>query len=563
MPADADRYVTPEKREYETATTDGSVRTEVMPSLATRRQVAVQLQASSTAPAALPPQEARERLSWAALQVAIAYLVVYGLYIATYTPSYLSRVRPELDVVRDGAFPMELLCGVFTIGLSVAVFLLARGRRIPSALAEDAGLIYYVAVAAGISLFEHWEPRPEAYTPISITWVCLWITLYPMMVPASRGKLFVAALAAACTGPMAMILSVALRGTELPSPQVLTWVLAPPFVAFALAIYPTPHIHRLESALEKVRELGSYKLTELLSRGGMGEVWKAKHRLLARPAAIKLIRPDVLAVARGAGRVQTLRRFEREARIVSSLCSPHTVQVYDFGVTEDGSFYTVMELLDGLDLETLVRRHGPIPPERAVQFLCQACESLAEAHARQLIHRDVKPANLITCRYGMEVDFLKVLDFGLVHANLPADSGDSRLTAEGLAAGTPAYISPELARGDEHYDHRVDVYGLGCVAYWLLTGKTLFQAANPMAMLMAQVQEIPGAPSLASEAEIPEELDRLVLDCLAKSPDDRPRDALALRARLAAIPFPDQWTEARARQWWAEHHVELAGETPR
>ncbi len=560
MSADGD--ATRETREYEAAVTDGSLRTEVMPSLATRRQVAVQLQATSAPDLALPPQEARERLSWAALQLAIAYLVVYGLYIATYTPAYLTSARPDLDLIRDGSFPMEHACAVVTIGASLVVFLLARGRKIPAHLAQDVGLIFYVGGAAGISLFEHWEPRPEAYTPISITWVCLWITLYPMMVPATRGKLFVAALAAACTGPMALILSVALRGGELPSPQVLTWVLAPPFVAFALAVYPTPHIHRLESALEQVRELGSYKLTERLSRGGMGEVWKAKHRLLARPAAIKLIRPDVLAGAHAGGRVQALRRFEREARIISSLCSPNTVQVYDFGVTEEGSFYTVMELLDGLDLETLVKRHGPVPPERVVHFLTQACESLAEAHARQLIHRDVKPANLIACRYGMDVDFIKVLDFGLVRADRATEPGDTKLTAEGLAAGTPAYISPELARGDTHYDHRVDLYGLGCVAHWLLTGRTVFEAANPMAMLLRHVQDRPAPPSSLRD-DVPAELDRLVLDCLAKDPDDRPRDASALRSRLESIAVDEDWTVQRARTWWAEHHVELAGERPR
>ncbi len=563
MPADGDRYVTPENREYESATTDGSLRTEVMPSLATRRQVAIQIDGTSSPAIALPAQEARERLSWAALQLAIAYLVVYGLYLATYTPPYLEAARPDLDLVRDGAFPMEHVCALVTVLGSVAVFLLARGRLIPARLAPDVGLVFYVAGAAGISLFEHWEPHPSTYTPISITWVCLWITLYPMMVPATRGKLAVAAFAAASTGPMALLLSTAIRGTDLPAAQVLAWVLAPPFLAFALAVYPTPHIHRLESALEKVRELGSYKLTELLSRGGMGEVWKAKHRLLARPAAIKLIRPDVLAGAHASGRSQVLRRFEREARIVSSLCSPNTVQVYDFGVTEEGSFYTVMELLDGLDLESLVHRHGPIPPERVVHFLCQACDSLAEAHARQLVHRDIKPANLIACRYGMDVDFLKILDFGLVLANVPAESGDTRLTADGLAAGTPAYIAPELARGDEHFDHRVDLYGLGCVAHWLLTGRTVFEAPNPMAMLMEQAQSTPSAPSVRSPGPVPPALDRLVLDCLSKDPDDRPRDALSLRARLDAIELAEQWTEQRSRQWWAEHHLELAGQRPR
>ena len=511
----------------------------------------------------LPAEEVRERLGRTAIQVAILFLVVYGVYVITYTPDYLAEVRTDLDVPRPGRWPVEHLSAVGTIVTAVAVFLLARLRRLPARLAGDVGLVFYVAVALGISVFEHWEPWPTYYVPIHISWVCLWIALYPLMVPARRGKLALAALAAALTGPMALFASVAVRGTPLPAVESLTWVVLPPFLAAALAVYPGTSIHRRKVAKERARELGAYQLTRLLSRGGMGEVWKAEHRLLARPAAIKLIRPAKFQKAPPIKRRHTVQRFEREARITASLRSPHTVELYDFGVTDDGSFYNVMELLDGQDLKTLVQEHGPLPPERAAHFLVQACDSLAEAHARNLVHRDIKPANLFACRYGLEVDFLKVLDFGLVGTPVPAEGGDTRLTADGLAAGTPAYIAPELARGDPHYDHRVDIYGLGCVAYWLLTARTVFQAPNPMAMLLEQAQSEPESPSVHAPVPLPEALDGLVMDCLSKDPDRRPRDAAALRSRLDAVPLEQQWTSHRSMQWWAEHHVELAPESPR
>ncbi|MDP7115312.1 MAG: serine/threonine-protein kinase, partial [Myxococcota bacterium] len=417
--------------------------------------------------APLAEDEVRERLGRTAVQVALLFLIVFGVYVITYTPEYLAEVRRDVDVVRLAPVPVEQAAAVFTIVLSLSVFLLVRSRRLPSRVAVDVGLVYYVLVAAGISLFEHWEPWPTEYVPIHISWVCLWIALYPMMVPTGRGKLALAALTAAAAGPMALLASVAIRGTPLPEVESLTWVIVPPFLAVALAVYPGTTLHRQARSTGKIRELGAYQLRDLLSKGGMGEVWRGEHRLLARPAAIKLIRPRKFANATPLKRRHTVQRFEREARITASLRSPHTVELYDFGVTDDGSFYNVMELLDGLDLKTLVRKHGPLPPERAMHFLAQACDSLAEAHARSLVHRDIKPANLFACRYGLEVDFLKVLDFGLARTAQPFDDREDRITAEGMTAGTPAYIAPELASGAPDYDHRVDLYGLGCVGYWL------------------------------------------------------------------------------------------------
>jgi serine/threonine protein kinase len=231
----------------------------------------------------------------------------------------------------------------------------------------------------------------------------------------------------------------------------------------------------------------------------MGDVWRAHHRLLIRPAAIKLIRPQP------AGDPGLLhRRFEREARATAALRSPHTVQLYDFGVADDGTLYYVMELLEGLDLETLVRRFGQVPAERAVPILKQVCHSLAEAHQAGLVHRDIKPANLFITRAGGERDFVKVLDFGLVKLGQGSEAPEVlRLTATGAVAGTPAYVAPEIVLGDAHVDHRADLYALGCVGYWLLTGRLVFEGDTRMKVLVQHAQTPPPPPSTRTELSIP------------------------------------------------------------
>src|SRR5262245_24008926 len=220
--------------------------------------------------------------------------------------------------------------------------------------------------------------------------------------------------------------------------------------------------------------MGSYHLVELLGRGGMGEVWRGEHRLLKRPAAIKLVRPELLGANSDADSHDMLRRFEREAQATAALSSPHTIRLFDFGVTSDRTFYYVMELLAGRDLESLVREFGPVPADRALFLLRQACHSLADAHARGLVHRDVKPANIYTCRMGLEYDFVKVLDFGLVKFADRTAMQQTLMTAAHTTTGTPAYMAPELILGEADIDRRADVYALGCVAYYLLTGQLVF-----------------------------------------------------------------------------------------
>ncbi len=313
------------------------------------------------------------------------------------------------------------------------------------------------------------------------------------------------------------------------------------------------------AGVHRAHERGSYQLLELLGHGGMGEVWLAEHRMLARPAAVKIIKPQALG-RDGDERGRTvLQRFEQEAQATALLRSPHTIELFDFGLADDGTFYYVMELLDGFDLETLVDEHGPQPAERVVYLIRQACLSLAEAHARGLIHRDVKPANTHVCRYGLEVDFVKVLDFGLVK-----DSGghDVRLTGEQMTLGTPAYMAPEMALGGE-LDGRSDIYSVGCVAYWMLTGQRVFAGETAVQVVARHLGDAPVPPSQATELEVPEALDRLVLDCLAKQPADRPADAGQLVERLDTLGLADAWSRDRRERWWQLHAPPARNYEPR
>ena len=322
-------------------------------------------------------------------------------------------------------------------------------------------------------------------------------------------------------------------------------------------------IHALDRRYDEASEMGQYTLEKRLASGGMGEIWQAKHRFLARPAAVKVIHPEMINPLDPAAAAAVLERFEREARATAMLESRHTVQVYDFGRTQDGDFYYAMELLKGLDLESMVTRYGPLPPSRVVHFLRQACDSLAEAHEIGRVHRDVKPANLFVCKFGREYDVLKVLDFGLVTRSGSEASRDMRLDEGDNMAGTPAYMAPEQVLAVTKIDHRSDLYSLGCVAYWLLTGHTVFDIERPLAMAVAHVKAPPMRPSRRTEMPIPRDLERLVMQCLAKDPEARPASAEELSHRLGACTTTEPWAQREATQWWEQHRpldkVEVPG----
>jgi serine/threonine-protein kinase len=299
--------------------------------------------------------------------------------------------------------------------------------------------------------------------------------------------------------------------------------------------------------------MGMYRLKDRIGMGGMGEVWKAEHALLARPAAIKLIRPEALTSNNGNDLKSIIPRFKKEAQITANLRSPHTIELYDFGVTDNGVFYYVMEFLDGLDLETLVERFGPQPAERVVHLMYQSAESLSEAHHNGLVHRDIKPSNLYISRMGIRADFLKVLDFGLVKSLDAEASGETKLTAEGTTTGTPAFMAPEMALGKGGVDGRSDIYALGCVAYWLLTGELVFQGETPMEIVVNHVKTEPTPPSQRTELPIPEYLEKTIMSCLAKDPEQRPQSMDQLSLMLDECAVAMKWTQAKAAEWWDSH----------
>ncbi len=456
---------------------------------------------------------------------------------------------------RSAVSVLWLFAVLGSVGLSLSVAWIAYREMLSPEKLLDLGLLYEVAEALCIGLMFHSTSLAPGVMPRGWSAVAVWILAYPLIVPSTRGKTLAATVAAALMDPIALAANIAV-GTPAPSPTIALLMFLPTAVAAGVALIISRIVYELAVAAAKGHEMGSYRLERLLGRGGMGEVWKASHRLLARSAAVKLIR-----IEPGSDSRELLRRFEREAQATAVLRSPHTVDVYDYGTTQDGTFYYVMELLEGFDLETLVNRFGPLPPERAVFLLEQACHSLGEAHEGGLIHRDVKPANIYVCRYGIDWDFVKLLDFGLVKN--PVADARGAATVSGVIAGTPGYMSPEMGLGSVDVDWRTDIYALGCVAYWLVTGHRVFEGGSPMQVLMDHIQKKPAPPSQRVDTPLPAELDRAILACLEKDPANRPQTTQELLQRLRAVPLPRRWSEEDARRWWLEHGSEAAdAETP-
>lgn len=299
---------------------------------------------------------------------------------------------------------------------------------------------------------------------------------------------------------------------------------------------------RIDKTERKLQYLGEYELLEKIGAGGMGEVYRARHALLRRDTAIKLLRPGVGDVA--------IARFEREVQMTSQLANPNTIQIFDYGRTPEGIFYYAMEYLSGIDLSNLVKRFGPLPDGRVQYLLLRVCESLSEAHTAQLIHRDIKPSNImITCRGGIS-DAVKVLDFGLVRHLADANK---TMTIEGNVAGTPAYMSPEATQNPKLVDARSDIYSLGCVAYYLLSGQQVFVGTSPVEVCWKQVRETARPLQEVVSQPISDELVQLVMKCLAKDPADRPQTIDEFRDLLDDVIPRSRWSRKEADKWWAEH----------
>jgi serine/threonine-protein kinase len=373
------------------------------------------------------------------------------------------------------------------------------------------------------------------------------ILAYGVLIPNTRRRslLVVAALTAV---PLAAIPATAafnpgLKGIDL-TPIFIQAALTLMFPA-AIAVFAAARASALQrrafEAERRAEQIGQYALKRKLGEGGMGEVWLAEHALLKRPCAVKFIRPELAA------HPATAARFAREVQAVTGLTHVNTVRVYDYGRAEDGSFYYVMEYLDGPTLEALVRETEPLPPGRVVYLLRQMCAALAEAHAAGLVHRDLKPGNVIVAALGGQRDVAKLLDFGLVQ-DLSADAED-RLTRTGTVLGTPAYMSPEQAAGESAVDGRGDIYGLGAVAFFALTGRPPFQGKSVGQVLAAHRSE-PPPPLTDFRPDVPADLMAVVARCLAKDPADRFPSAGDLDRALGQCGCAADWSAERAADWW-------------
>jgi len=484
----------------------------------------------------------------------LAVCAAVGAGLWTYGIAMDAIVRPFF--VHVPLSVASIVLEVVGVAVSLIMFWYARCVQPSQQRKIDAGLIYFVLNAAFIAAINVHTGLAAVNGSRGLSWNTVVILVGAMILPATPKRMLVASLASAAADPIAVWIG-HLNGAPVASLANTLALFMPNFACAVIAVLPAHVLQRLGRRLAEAQELGSYQLLELLGRGGMGEVWRARHRLLARAAAIKLIRPELVGAGTIAETQAMLRRFEREAQATAALTSPHTIRVFDYGETGDQRFYYVMELLEGRDLQSLVREFGPVPAGRAQFLLRQVCHSLAEAHARGLVHRDVTPSNVYLCRMGLDYDFVKVLDFGLVKFNgrrsfEPEPKGKLHTTT-----GTPAFMAPETILGAD-VDQRADVYAIGCVAYYLLTGQPVFEASSPRELFAMHLQEAPIPPSHRTELPIPRELDAIVLACLEKDPRHRPQDAAAVLDMLLRCRTSDAWDNELARVWWERHLVELS-----
>lgn len=494
----------------------------------------------------LPPvilEKSRKRVAKLTLFFGAMYVLSVPLYTAA--PQHFT------DIIARS--PLNFLIAIASVLVGIMSFALYRATRLERITSKTIlrfAMGWEVLVAFNIAMVRHVMPWEQAHY---VDWseVAVWIIIFSFVVPNTPRRTLLFALLAACMDPLCLMLHVA-AGNPMPSATSALTLLGPTFASIVIVVVFAQTIYRLGLDVHEARQMGSYQLLKRIGKGGMGEVWMAEHRLLARPAAVKLI-PRLNLDANSEGSEIAIRRFEQEAHTTASLESDHTIQLYDFGSTDDGSFFYVMEYLDGFDLDELVTRFGPLAPERVVYVLLQVCDSLAEAHANGLIHRDIKPANIYVCRKGLKVDYVKVLDFGLVKKVVAPIESAPKLTIEGQITGTPAFLAPEAVIGEKQTDGRTDIYSLGCVAYWMLSGQLVFDSSNAMKIVLDHVRTTPPSLSSRTELEIPVDLEKLIHRCLEKDPDDRPQTAQELANELSQIKLDNQWTQQRAHRWWNLH----------
>ncbi|MFN3197768.1 MAG: serine/threonine-protein kinase [Bradymonadia bacterium] len=451
----------------------------------------------------------------------------------------------------DRRLALDVVAG-FGIFDAMGTWFLCRKGMVKGTKLIRVAVLYKIGVGAGISVIAAIPALTPEMRPTGLPPVVAWLLLFPTIVPLPMRLAAVSTVVTAATAPLVLWLFDHWGWTE-PSPDIYRQMFVSITLGSVMSLIPAHVVRQLGRSVSEARAMGSYRLERLLGRGGMGEVWVARHNLLARPAAIKLIKQSAMASNHSDGTTPRVR-FEREAQATASLRSPHTVEIYDYGVTEDGTFYYAMELLEGIDLDALVERFGPVPPSRAIRILRQMCDALAEAHMRGLIHRDIKPANAIITPVGLQCDLVKVLDFGLVRLR-QAEAVDVGLTGEGVIAGTPAWMAPEVAMGEGVIDGRADMYAVGCVGYWLLSGRHVYTGKTPMEVILHHIQGNPPSLEEMCEDPPPPALAKILERCLAREPDDRYEDMVSLGRALAEVErsLETPWHRGAAHRWWKTH----------
>ena len=451
-----------------------------------------------------------------------------------------------------------------------ALWLLLRGApKSPQfvRIVELSTLFIGTAAFSGMALAMNMLANPDMLVRTLLTYMLL---VYAVYVPSTaRHTLLVAGL---MTVPLLSSIFVAFRAWDpaLHDPPAAPWpkgqigdmaypaTLVTAFfwaIVVAMAASFSHTIYGLRKAVRDIRKLGQYTLEEKLGEGGMGVVYRASHAMLRRPTAIKLLLPERAGA-------EALARFEREVRRTAMLTHPNTVTVFDYGQTTDGVFYYAMELLEGASLEQIVDIDGPQPPERVIYLLDQVAASLAEAHDAGLIHRDIKPGNILVVDRGGISDLVKVVDFGLVKDVRSDAASDATITSTDSITGTPHYMAPETINAPDTVDARTDIYALGAVGYWLLTGTHVFRGNTVMEVLAHHLHTAPEPPSIRMNAPVERDLEKVLLACLAKRPEDRPSSAHALRDQLRACYAASRWTNQRASQWWIAHRDQLRARHP-
>jgi serine/threonine-protein kinase len=466
---------------------------------------------------------------WAFIALVVTMLALYRRY-----PDIRPQRQREIYIVSVAGL---VLLVIIWRGLIVRTKLsLTQLYAVDAFYGASAGIVFASAAFLASEL--------KMSATANILWSCLTVFMRTIVVPSTaRRSAIISGLTMVPLVLTAVGLSYDGSDQEFEPPALIGSALLVAVVVVVLAYQGSELIFGLRQQVTEAKQLGVYHLDDKIGQGGNGAVYRASHTLLRRPTAIKVMRPERIDAS-------TLDRFEREVMAMSQLSHPNTVSVFDYGRSPQGAFYYAMEYLDGPDLERLVTEHGPVPPDRAIAILVQVCGALQEAHARGLIHRDIKPPNIILCERGGLPDVAKVLDFGLVK-EIEQDSADTK-----GVLGTPAYLAPETIESPDRVGPATDIYALGAVAYFLLAGRRVFDGKTAFDICVKHVTTPPTPLAEVAQQPISPELDALVLRCLAKNPADRPASADELGRLLRDLPRDGSWDEATARQWWADFRTQ-------